>query len=242
MNGYGYEFYFNIDGRVLTLPITPAELDIKIGTNNKVVTLINEGDINILKSPSLIEINFDARFPMRKYPYSREVLPFDEYYAIFTDVMVQKKPVVFSVVRTTPGGKGTWGTTRKVTIELFETKESADEGDDVIVTFELKEYKDYSVKFVKSPTANSNPTTTSTSQEAREDNSKSDQTKTHDVKDGDCLWNIAKLFYENGALWKKIYDANKTVIEETANKYRNGKGSSNGHYIYAGTKLVIPPK
>ena len=69
----GYDFYFKDGSDVLTFPITPSELSIKVGSNNKVVTLINEGDINILKSPALIEVEFEARFPMRKYPYSREV-------------------------------------------------------------------------------------------------------------------------------------------------------------------------
>ena len=58
-NPYGYNFYFSDGSDVLTFPITPGELNIKVGSNNKVVTLINEGDINILKSPSLIEVEFD---------------------------------------------------------------------------------------------------------------------------------------------------------------------------------------
>ena len=72
----GYNFFFsektNNDIVILTLPITPSELKIKVGSNNKTVTLIDGGDINILKSPSLVEVEFAARFPMRKYPYSKE--------------------------------------------------------------------------------------------------------------------------------------------------------------------------
>ena len=82
----GYDFYFKIDNEVLTLPITPESLEIKIGSNNKVITLINEGDVNILKSPSLVEFEFEARFPMRKYPYSRNSLNFESYLNKFTDL------------------------------------------------------------------------------------------------------------------------------------------------------------
>lgn len=238
-NSYGYDFYFNINGRILTLPITPSELTINIGTNNKVITLINEGDVNILKSPSLVEIKFDARFPMRKYPFSRDPLTFEEYHNIFTDVMVKRQPIVFTVIRTTPSGKGTWGTTRRVSIEVFETKESADEGDDVIVTFELKEYKEYGVKTIKLPA--SKPATTSTSNKPRANDNKTSKQKTHPVKPGDCLWNIAKKYYGNGAKYTVIYNTNKTVIENTAKKRRNGKDSNKGHWIYPGTVLVIPP-
>ena len=70
----GYEFYFKDDSTLLTFPITPSELSIKVGSNNKVITLINEGDINILKSPSLVEVEFTARFPMRQYPAFTQIV------------------------------------------------------------------------------------------------------------------------------------------------------------------------
>ena len=79
----GYNFYFKIGSDILTFPITPGELTITVGSNNKTVTLIDEGDVNILKSPSLIEVEFEARFPMRKYPYSGTVDNFQSYYNVF---------------------------------------------------------------------------------------------------------------------------------------------------------------
>ena len=240
MSGYGYNFYFKDGSDVLTFPITPGELSIKVGSNNKVVTLINEGDINILKSPSLIEVEFDARFPMRKYPYSRDPGDFQAYYDKFKELKEDKKSFRFIIARTTPGGKRTWDTNLLMALEEFEFNESADEGDDVIIAFKLKQYKEYGVKVIK--TTASKPNTTSTSNKPRSTDNKSTNSQSYTVKSGDCLWNIAKKFYGNGASWKKIYNANKTVIENTANKYRNGKGSSNGHWIYPGTKLTIPPK
>lgn len=234
----GYDFYFKIGSRLLTLPITPPDLKIKIGSNNKVVTLINEGDINILKSPSLTEFKFEARFPMRKYPYSRDPLPFENYLNTFTTLKTEKTPFVFSVVRRTPNGKGTWGTSRKVSLEELEVKESVEEGDDVLITFTLKEYKDYGVKKIKVPSLP--PITTSTSNKSRGTDNKNTASQNYTIKSGDCLWNISKRFYGSGAKWKTIYEANKTVIENTAKKYRNGKGSSNGHWIYPGTKITIP--
>lgn len=240
MSQFGYNFYFADGSDVLTFPITPSDLSIKVGSNNKVVTLIGEGDINILKSPSLVEIEFEARFPMRKYPYSREFQDFQLYYDKFKELKEEKKSFRFIVTRATPNGKRTWDTNLLVALEEFEIVESADEGDDVIISFKLKQYKEYGVKIVN--TKASKPKTTSTSTTSRSDNNKGSNSESYTVKSGDCLWNIAKKFYGDGTLWKKIYDANKTVIENTAKKYRNGKGSSNGHWIYPGTKLTIPPK
>lgn len=63
--------------------------------------------------------------------------------------------------------------------------------------------------------------------------------KTYTVKKGDCLWNISKKFLGKGSSWKKIYNLNKSVIEKAAKKHGK-KSSSNGHWIYPGTKLAIP--
>ena len=236
-NPYGYNFYFKDGSDVLTFPITPSELSIKVGSNNKVVTLINEGDINILKSPSLIEVEFEARFPMRKYPYSREVSSFQQYFDKFKELKENKKSFRFIVARTTPNGSRTWDTNLLMALEDLELKESADEGDDVLISFKLKQYKEYGVKTIKLVTVT--PTTTSTSETPRSDDNKTNSPKTHTVKSGDNLWSLAKKYYGSGTKQTVIYEANKSVIEAEAKK-RGKKSSSNGHWIYPGTKLTIP--
>lgn len=54
------------------------------------------------------------------------------------------------------------------------------------------------------------------------------QSGTYTVVKGDCLWNIAKKFYGNGADYTKIYNANVGVI------------GSNPNLIYPGQVLTIP--
>lgn len=234
---YGYNFYFDDGSDVLTFPITPSALTINVGSNNKVVTLIDEGDINILKSPSLIEVEFEARFPMRKYPYSREVSNFETYFEKFKELKEKRKSFRFIVTRSTPNGKRTWDTNLLVALEDFTLEESADEGDDVLITFKLKQFKEYGVKTIK--LQDTTPPTTSTSDEPRANDNKTSEQKTYPVKKGDCLWTISKDHYGDGSKWKIIYEANKTVIESTAKKY--GKSSSsNGHWIYPNTILIIP--
>lgn len=236
----GYDFYFKDGKSVLTFPITPAELSLTVGSTNEVVTLIDEGEINILKSPSLTEIKFDARFPMRKYPYSRSVDTFKQYYDKFKELKEKKKSFRFIVARSTPKGKKTWDTNLLVSLEEFEISENADEGDDVIVKFKLKQYREYGVRILKVPTPTApKKETTSTSKTTRPTEKKEDTSQTYVVKKGDCLWNIAKKFYGSGSKWKVIYNANKTVIENEAKKHGK-KSSSNGHWIYPGCKLTIP--
>lgn len=237
----GYDFYFKDGAELLTFPITPAELKIKIGSNNKVITLINEGDINVLKSPSLVEIEFDARFPMRQYPYARQFSEFQTYFDKFKELKENRKPFRFIVARSTPDGRGTWDTNKLVALEDLELFESADEGDDVIVSFTLKQYKEYGVKVIQIPTNKpaDTSTTTSTSESTRPTENKSTNSYEYIVKTGDCLWNIAKAAYGDGTKYTKIYEANKSVIEAEAKK-RGKSSSSNGYIIYTGTKLIIP--
>lgn len=234
----GYLFYFDTPYGLLTFPITPSELKISNGSNNKVVNLINEGDVNILKSPSLMDIEFEARFPMRRYPYVHEYRPFNSYFSIFTKLKEEKKSFRFIVARSTPKGVRTWDTDIHVSLEDLSTNESADEGDDVIVSFALKQFKEYGVKFYQGETPSKS---TSTSNNARDTNNSptSGGGTTYEVQEGDCLWNIAKMFYGDGTKNKVIYEANKTLIENTAKKY--GKASSkNGWWIYPGTVLILP--
>lgn len=54
------------------LPVAPSAISIKIANENKTITLINEGEVNILKSPGLSKISFDALLPNQKYPFARD--------------------------------------------------------------------------------------------------------------------------------------------------------------------------
>ena len=236
---YGYKFFFGDGGDVLTFPITPAELNITVGSKNSVVTLINGEDINILKSPGLTEVEFEARFPMRKYPYSRKPENFQTYFDKFKELKEKKKSFQFIVTRSTPNGKRLWDTNILVALEDFEIKESADEGDDVLVAFKLKQWKPYGVVTIATQ-AKANDTT-STASKPRPSNNEVTEPKTHTVKSGDTLIAIAKYYYGDGKLYTKIFEANKTGLDNEAKKHGK-QSSSNGHWIYVGYKLTIPPK
>ena len=95
------------------------------------------------------------------------------------------------------------------TIESFNWGEKDATGD-IYFTMALKEYKR-----IKTKKANITVET--------------DPPKQYTVKSGDCLWNIAKQYYGNGAQYKKLVDANQQIFS---------KRSPN--LIYAGDVLTIP--
>lgn len=76
-------------------------------------------------------------------------------------------------------------------------------------------------------------------EQAEENNSTG--ARSYTVVTGDTLWRIAKQFYGNGINYEQIYSANKDLIEQKA-KERGKETSSNGHWIFPGTILSIPPK
>lgn len=228
----GYDFYMD----KMRLPMAPPSLKIEVGSQNKTVNLINEGEINILKSPSLTKVTFTARFPMRPYPYAPDVKGFKDYHDKICSLKDEKTPFQFIVSRTTPNGAVTWDTNLLVTLESYTINEKHNEGDDVLIDFSLKQYKPYKIKTV---TVQNNIIKKPTGSGSGNRVSKPVNQQAYIVKSGDSLWKIAKQFYGNGSKWTTVYNYNKSAIEADAKKH--GKASSsNGHWIWPGLPLTIP--
>ena len=105
--------------------------------------------------------------------------------------------------------------------------DTTEEGFDTKVKIKLKQYKEYSTKKVQvtikqyRPPAVTRTVTTNNTAVAKPSG------QNYTVKRGDCLWNIAKRFYGNGAKYTTIYNANRSKIRNT-------------NLIYPGQVLWIP--
>lgn len=224
-----YHFYM---GSVL-LPIAPEKFTLKIKNQNKTITLINEGEVNILKDAGLTELEFDALIPAVKYSFAK----YDDGFkrpSYFTDhfeeLKTSKKPFEFKVVRQMPDGKLLFDTNMTVSLESYTTTENVNEGFDLKVSFKLKQYKHFGTKVVKVSAPEKETNTAAVTVETPRETTNSPEPKqetTYTVQKGDCLWNIAKKFYGNGSKYTKIYEANKDKIR-------------NPNLIYVGQVLVIP--
>ena len=213
----GYDFYM---GKVL-LPVAPTKLQLKINGNNKTVTLINEGEVNVLKTVGLTDIDFEIMLPHAQDSFARYKDGFKpiEYYLNAFDKMKQNKEIFqFIVSRQFPNGKSLYGTNIKVSLEDYTIKEDFDIGLDTIVTIRLKQYRDYGTKVYGT---SSGKITSVSKSRAKSENAPSK--KTYTVKSGDSLWKIAASFLGDGSKWNKIYEANKTVIGGNPNLLQPGQ-------------------
>lgn len=198
-------YYFYLDG--LLLPVTPGALDIKVGNNNKTVTLVNEGEMNRLKLPALAEFSFDFLLPSFNYPFCHpNTQPPQFYLEWIKRLKLLKKPFVFLVSRVKPNGDYMHSTTRTVVIEDYTIKEDADKhGFDFLVSIKLKEYRTYQAQplDVKVDEKGKATATVKTNRPTTKE-----VPKTYTVKSGDTLWKIAKKELGNGDKYKELAKLN----------------------------------
>ena len=211
----------------LLLPVPPDSIQRKIQNQNSTVTLINETEYNFLKAPGLTEISFDILLPAFKYPFAVYENGFkDQKYFLdeLKKLKLDKKPFKFSINRELPNGKGLYDTEFKtVSLEEYTIKEEANNGFDLTVSIELKEYNS-----IKTDIADISEDGTITKEQQREesDSEPSAENQSYTVKSGDTLWALAKYYYGDGSKYSLIASANPDI--------------TNPNLIYPGQVLVIP--
>lgn len=254
-----YEMYI---GKVC-FPVTPGKITYKINGRNKTVTLINEGEVNLIKTTGLTDITIDSLLlpTFQEYPFSvyRNGFHTAGYYLEKLEKWKnKKKPVKFKLVSTTPWDsklKLLSDTEYDVTIEDYEIIEDADKyGMDICVKLNMKQYRYWGAKKLRVEKQGNNIVTAKTGNKNPDKDSHKGNKKTafvkktrkskdtpgnYIVKKGDCLMYIARKQLGDASRWKEIYNLNQKVIETEAKK-RGRKSSSNGYWIYPGTKLKLP--
>ncbi len=206
----------------MLLPVAPAKINTKINGSNKTMTLINDGEINLLKKAGLKEIDFDVLLPRVEYPFAvypmvkgidgKEKKKFvdgkvylDEIERLFDS----KEPFYFKLIRYLPSDRMFDSTEIKVSIEDYSISEEASEGIDIIVSLSLKEYRDFVtdtgnlskedekvlLEIKKKREAGSSPEPKGVP-------------KTYKVVKNDSLWGIAQKYYGDGSKYMIIANSN----------------------------------
>lgn len=223
----GYDVYL---GNCL-LPVPPEKITTKVNGNNKTVTLINDGEINILKKAGLTDIDFTVEIPQSKYPYAVYKDGFREagyFFDIFENLKNSLKPFQFIVCRRMPSGRKLLSTNIKVSLEDYKITESAKNGFDFEVQLKLKQYRDYGTKQINVQLASGKPRASVEPKRETNNSPAPSSAQSYTVKSGDCLCAIARRFYGDDKRYIDIYNANKSII------------GGNPNLIMPGQKLIIP--
>lgn len=200
----------------IMLPVNPESFAFTEKHNNTSVNVNSIGEVNLLGKRDLKTGTISSHFPKRDRNYannSGRQAPYT-YINKLLSWKSSGKPVRLIITGTKINFQ--------VTIETLKYGEQDGTGD-VYYDLTMKEYRAVEIK--KTKLKKKKKTTKKKSKPKRPAAKK--KTKTYTVKSGDCLWNIAKRFYGNGAQYTKIYNANRGKIK-------------NPNLIYPGQVLTIP--
>lgn len=212
---------------IVLCPVTPEKIQIKTSSQNKSMSLINGGEINIPKDPALSEMSFELLLPNLQYPFAVYKSKFQKADVYLKQIRVwkeYKQPVHIMIVREMPDGKLIYHTTDWMTLESYTITESAEDGFDVRAALSFKQHRSYGTKTYS---ISGGKAAASASRDSTNSPAPVNQNKTYTVQSGDTLWGIAKKFYGDGSEYTKIADANKDKV-------------SDPNLIYPGQLLTIP--
>lgn len=197
------------DKNAFRLPVLPKDYTVTSGNVVNTININDIGEIAVFTGPKLNSITLTSFFPNQVYPfcqYSNLIKPKDSVAKV---EKWHKEGTIIRLVATSTN------INMPMLIEHFRWGEQDGTGD---IYFEiiLREYK-----YLKTPTKVSDPPP------KRPTPPPPPAKRTHTVKSGDCLWNIAVKYYGNGSRYTDIFNANRDKI-------------NNPNLIYPGQVLVIP--
>lgn len=218
-------YYFFIDDEML--PVPPAKMSINFKNKNKTINLINEGEINIIKTPGLTEVSFEAMLPNQYYPFAdyntsfketaidsltRKYLGFNysfkkaEYYLDKIKRLKQDhKNFRLIITRMAPRFKPLFDTNMLVTLEDYSIKEDAKEGFDAIVSLKFKQYRPYSTKELD-VTTDENGNKTAKIKDTRQ--TSKEIPNACKIKNEQSIWETCKMASGGSLDWRSVANLN----------------------------------
>ena len=204
-----YKVYLND----MLFSVAPSKITTKFSNKNTTTTLINDGEVSILKTPGLTEISFEALLPQQKYPFAVYENGFQEaqlFLLRLSEIKALEKPVYLKILRWGVNGIKTFDTNDfKCTLENYSILEDTKNGFDVTVSISLKQYRDFGTEKLvigadgKAVVVNERPTD--------KDKPSNSNPMTYTVKESDLdlgLWGICRRLYGSGSNVRDIAEKN----------------------------------
>ena len=221
-----YTMALIIDGREFSIPALPQKLQIASPGKNEKATVLEMGEVLILREKGLRSLAWESHFPARSAPYVTGDIsePIEAVRAIQT-ARASKKPIRFLITGTDLDINTLMG------IDSFDYEERGGEVGDIYYSIKLTEWKDYAPRRIVLPVTVSEPAKIAEPERPGTPPTE----RSHTVIKGDSLWAIAQKHYGKGNRYPEVYNANKAAID------KRNKGTGNSKYtIYPGQVFVIP--
>lgn len=211
------EIWLKTDNNAFRFPVLPPSFNINNSTIVDRAEIIKLGEVGIFGGSNLKTVQISSFFPSINYnfcSYSTFPTPYNCVKLLETWRLAGTE-LRFIITST--------NINMPVIIESFSYGEMSGSRD-VDFTLSLKEHKHIKITEIATPsgtttTTNNRPIPTPTTQQ-----------KTHTVKKGDCLWDIAQKYYGKGSRYTEIKVANQS-------KYPSLKKNN---IIYVGWVLILP--
>ncbi len=208
-----YAIYFEKGKTLMRLPVNPEEIEVNASQATDRFDILKLGQVVIPTHMELKEYSFEAELPYSSIHYiesSKDFKSAEDFLNLIKMWREKLEPIRFIAGKASNSKLiASDAINSLVLIEALTIREKAGEERDKYVSFRLVEYKEYDAKVYKGEEKNPSGN------------------GYYIVQSGDSLWSIAKKYYNNGALYTKIFNANKDKIK-------------NPNLIYPGQRLVIP--
>lgn len=215
------EIYLGTDNDKIRFPIVPSSVGVNRSNSIDTEAIIKLGEVPIFNGTSLKTIELTSFFPNQEYSfcdYTGFMKPY-EFSDKIQKWMYEGKPLRV-IVTDSP-------TNMQCLIQQFDTVEQ-DGTRDLYFTLNLLEYRSIEVPTLSDN--NSNNSSDNATRPSEANTNANTQQRTHKVKKGDCLWDIAQKYYGKGSLYPKIKEANKSKYPSLAKS----------NVIYTNMELIIP--
>ncbi|RXZ84700.1 LysM peptidoglycan-binding domain-containing protein [Paenibacillaceae bacterium] len=208
LNNYEVWISWNNQEDIIRLPVNPASIEVSNGSNGSTYNIEKLGEINVIKSPSLLTYSFDGVFPARYHPAMVAPLldptivngiKFNAYVYYFKKWMESKRPIRFVVI-----GPG-YGINTACSIESFTWRDVAGSGGDIAYSLSLKRYQFYGARKVKFTETDAGKAVV---KDKPERPNEKQPPSTYTLVKGDTLWDIAKKKLGSGDRWREVQKLN----------------------------------